>query len=74
MKFVENWKQAWRWFSVQAIGLAFVWETLPQETKEALFVLVPDAFEPHVTSILLVAAVFGRVVDQQKVKPDVDTE
>jgi hypothetical protein len=74
MKLVENWKEAWTWFSVQAISLAFIWEALPQETKDSLFVLIPDVAEPHVTAILLVAGLFGRMVDQQKQAKNVDTE
>jgi hypothetical protein len=74
MKFVDNWKEAWTWFSVQAISLAVIWETLPQENKEVFFSFVPDAVEPYVTTILLVVAAIGRVIDQQKAKPDVDTE
>lgn len=71
MKFVENWKEAWKWFSVQAITAAFVWEMLPEETRS---LLVPDALETHVSAILLAVAAFGRVVDQQRAKPDVDAE
>lgn len=70
MKLVENWKQAWTWFSMQALTAALVWEMLPQETRE----LLPDSIEPHVGALFLVVAALGRVIDQQKVKPDVDTE
>lgn len=62
MKLVDNWKQAWSWFSVQAVTAAFVWEMLPAETKA----LVPDSIEPHLTAVFLVVAALGRVVDQQK--------
>lgn len=62
MKLVDNWKQAWTWFSVQAVTAAFVWEMLPAETKA----LVPDSIESHLTAVFLVVAALGRVVDQQK--------
>jgi len=74
MKLVENWKEAWKWFSVQAISLAFIWEVLPDETKETIFLVVPDAVEPHVTNILLGLAVLGRLVDQKRASPNVDTK
>jgi hypothetical protein len=67
---VENWREAWTWLSIQVVTAAFVWEMLPAETKA----LLPDSIEPHVTSFLLVVAAIGRVIDQQKVKPDVDAE
>jgi hypothetical protein len=67
---VENWKEAWTWFSVQAVTAAFVWEMLPLETKA----LLPDVIEPHVTAFFLVVAALGRVIDQQKVKPNVDAK
>jgi hypothetical protein len=70
MQLVENWKEAWKWFSVQAVTAAFVWEMLPAETQA----LVPDAIEPHVMAFFLVVAAIGRVVDQQKKIEDVDTE
>jgi hypothetical protein len=70
MQLIENWQQAWKWFSVQAITAALVWEMLPQETRA----LLPDVIEPHVSSIFLVVAAIGRVIDQQKVTPYVDTE
>lgn len=68
MHLVENWKEAWKWFSVQAITAAFVWEMLPEETKA----LLPDAIEPHVSAAFLIIAAVGRVIDQQKATPDVD--
>lgn len=74
MKLVENWKEAWKWFSVQAISLAFIWEALPDETKETFFLLVPNTVEPHVTSILLGLAVLGRLIDQKKLNSNVDTK
>jgi uncharacterized membrane-anchored protein len=70
MHLVENWKEAWKWFSVQAITAALVWEMLPLETRA----LLPDAIEPHVSAIFLVIAAIGRVIDQQGKTTDVDTE
>lgn len=74
MKLVDNWKEAWSWLSMQFLTAAFVWVALPQETQDTMLSWLPDGIEPNVTSILLVAAAVGRVIDQQKVKPDVDNQ
>ena len=36
MKLVPNWTKAWKWFSVQAIAFAALWETIPLEAKAVL--------------------------------------
>jgi hypothetical protein len=65
MNFVENVKDAWKWFSIQLIGFAFIWEMLPDETKDAV---TPDLIEPYVTAALLIAAAYGRLVKQGATK------
>lgn len=66
MKFVENWRDAWKWFSVQAlavlIALPMVWMALPADVKAYL----PDGWEPWVLVILAAAGLLGRVIDQNK--------
>jgi hypothetical protein len=74
MKLVDNWKEAWSWLSMQFLTLAFIWVALPEDTQTVIVSWLPDGVETHVTSILLVAAAVGRVIDQHKVKPNVDTE
>ncbi len=64
MKLVDNWKSAWRWFSVQAIALAAIWETIPLEAKA---VLEPST-QSWITLGLLVAAGIGRMIDQGAAK------
>ena len=64
MKLVPNWTAAWKWFSVQAIALAAIWEGLPLEAKEA----IPDPYRGYVTLVLLLAAGIGRMVDQGTAK------
>lgn len=66
MKFVEDIKDAWKWFSVQLMAVALVWETLPEDIKAQVYVFVPDVIEPHITSALVLAALFGRFVKQGK--------
>lgn len=60
MRLITNWRQAWKFISVQAIALAAVWEGLPMEAKDA----IPDPYRGYVTLVLLLAAGIGRMVDQ----------
>lgn len=64
MKLVENWKQAWRWFSVQAFGavvaLPLVWQALPPDVKAFL----PDGWQPYVLVGIAAAGILGRLIDQ----------
>jgi hypothetical protein len=62
MRLVSNWQTAWKWFSVQAIAAATLWESLPVEAKEA----VPEPWRGYVTLGLLVVAGIGRMIDQRK--------
>jgi hypothetical protein len=69
MKLVDNWKDAWRWFSMWFLGFAaaaqVAWETLPPEA----IAVVPEQWRGYITIGLLVAAAIGRVIDQSKPKP-----
>jgi len=61
MKIVANWQKAWKWLSMQFIGLALIWETIPDETKATVF---SEAVQGWITFALLVLAGLGRMVDQ----------
>ena len=66
MKLVPDWKDAWRWWSIQiatliaAVNLA--WETLP---KEALDV-IPVDLRGWITLVLSVLMIGARLVQQGK--------
>lgn len=66
MRLIDDWRQAWRWFSVQAgavvVLLPVAWEALPDETKA----LIPDAWLPWIVSAVGVAVVIGRLIPQGK--------
>lgn len=68
MKFVPDIRRAWRWFSVQlpALNLAFLgtWSVLPDKFQNAL----PMPWVLGIAGVLIVAGVFGRLVEQP-VKP-----
>ena len=57
---VPNWQKAWKWFSVQAIALAAIWEGLPLDARA----VIPEPYGAWVTLALLLAAGIGRMVDQ----------
>jgi len=66
VKLVENWRQAAKWFSVQAfaaiIALPMIWASMPTDVKAYL----PDEWKPWVMVALALAGIIGRMVDQKK--------
>jgi protein-S-isoprenylcysteine O-methyltransferase Ste14 len=66
MKLIPNWREAWRWFSVQALAalvlLPVVWMALPPDIKGFL----PDSWEPWTLMFIAGAGLIGRLVDQNK--------
>ena len=70
MKLIENARNAWRMFSVQAMTLALVvqtvWVEIPADLRESL-----DATTVrYITIGLLVAGVLGRMVKQEAIHED----
>jgi hypothetical protein len=68
MKLIPEAKKAWRMFSVQAQALAFAilgaWQVLPEDLKARL----PEAMVFWLAMGLMVAGIFGRLVDQPSVR------
>lgn len=66
MKLVDDIQDAWRWFSMWALTVvvAFpaIWAEIPEDAK----VLVPAEWQPWIPSLLAIAGMIGRVVDQKK--------
>ncbi|NMM21859.1 MAG: hypothetical protein HHJ15_18220 [Rhodoferax sp.] len=64
MKLVDDFKQAWRWLSVQSMVLAGAvqgaWLYLPDDMKAS----IPPNIVQAVTLALLALGVAGRLVDQ----------
>jgi hypothetical protein len=61
---VEDWKRAWRWFSVQAMAAAAVvqaaWAALPDDLK----VHLPEWLAVALSLALLLAGIAGRLLRQ----------
>lgn len=66
MKFVSDWRSAWRWFSVQALAaialLPVVWPTLPPQVHA----WVPEEWRPWIIVALAIGGIAGRLIDQNK--------
>jgi len=64
-RLVDGWRQAWRWFSVQAMALAVamqgVWMALPDDLKSR----TPDGLVAALTAALLLLGLIGRLVRQK---------
>ena len=70
MKLIDNASKAWRMFSVQAMTLALVvqtvWIELPADLRESL----DSTTVRYITIGLLIAGVLGRLVKQDAIHED----
>lgn len=66
MKLVDDWKSAWRWFSMHALVLAgiipTVWAELPPDLKAS----IPPGMMGAITAVIAACGVIGRLVNQSK--------
>jgi hypothetical protein len=64
MRLVDDFKRAYRWFSIQAMGLALAiqgaWEVIPADMKAG----IPQQYVTWLTLGLLVLGIAGRLVKQ----------
>jgi len=64
LKLIEDWRNAWRWFSVNAMLLAAAiqgaWLQVPDDMKATL----PPHVVSYSTIVLLVLGVLGRILKQ----------
>ena len=72
MKLVWNWKQAWRWSSMHAMGAALAiqgaWVAIPSELQQLVHPVVAHVM----TGLLLILGIIARVVDQTPKPKDDD--
>lgn len=66
MKLVENWKSAWKWYSVRIMvviaALPEIWGHFPQEFRDSL----PPHTLAGLTTFLGISAIVARLVSQEK--------
>jgi len=66
MKLVDDWKNAWRWFSVWCLTISgaapAAWLAVPDEMRRQ----VPAEWLAVAAVVIAVAGVFGRLVDQEQ--------
>lgn len=66
MKLVDDWKSAWRWFSMHALVLAgiipSVWAEFPPDLK----LVIPASLMGIITAVVAVCGIVGRVINQAK--------
>jgi hypothetical protein len=66
MRLVEEWRSAWRWFSLQAMALTAAiqaaWAALPDDLKQHF----PAKAVTAVSVALLLLGIGGRLVKQKK--------
>ena len=66
MKLVENWRHAWKWFSVQLVALAGTIQLSVLAFPDTLKQYLPD-WALHASALFLLgAAILGRLIDQKK--------
>jgi hypothetical protein len=65
IQLVEDAKQSWKWFSIQAMTIAAAlqgtWVTLPEDLKSH----VPTNAVHYATLALVIAGIIGRLVNQK---------
>lgn len=73
MKLVDNWKKAWKWFSMHCMAAAAAIQALYEAIQKA-WISIPDDMKvtlshtlvSGITIGLLVLGIFGRIVKQDK--------
>ena len=68
MKFVSNWKSAWKWLSVQFVAAAGAVQLSVLAFPDSMRAWLPDWLTHVLAIVLLLAAVLGRLVDQNKAR------
>lgn len=70
---VQNWKDAWRWYSMQALTfLAFlplVWMELPPTAQEFVSGIVPPDWHPLIITVVASSGAIMRLIDQTRGEP-----
>lgn len=67
-KLVSNWKEAWKWNSMQALtfiaALPLIWVQLPPEAHAFLSGLIPEQYHPLIITLVASVGAVLRLRDQ----------
>lgn len=67
MQLIDNWRKAWRMFSVQALALLaalpLVWMGLPEDVKA----MVPQDWTKYLMIAIAIGGLVGRMIAQPKI-------
>mgnify|MGYP000874993825 FL=1 len=65
-KLVDNWRTAYRWYTMHVAGAivlaAAAWESLPEATRDA----IPDKYKPLAVALGGVLVMAARLIQQKK--------
>lgn len=70
MKFVDDWKSAWRWYSTHALLLATSIPLAMSEAEKYIGHEFPLWVKATVGGVIFVSGMIGRVVSQEKTDVD----
>lgn len=65
MKLVEDWKQAWKWYSTHALVIATTVPLAVSEAEQYLGHEMPLWAKGAIAGVILVSGLIGRVIDQK---------
>jgi len=64
MKLIHDWRESWKWFSIQLAALTtalpLAWVMIPADVKAYM----PDGWEPWAFVVLGAATLIGRLIPQ----------
>jgi hypothetical protein len=64
---VEDWRDAWKWLSVQISSLLIVWASIPEKQQDAVLGLL-GLDQSKLMGIVGVAIILGRLIQQQQAR------
>lgn len=64
VKLVDNWRNSWKWFSMQCMAAAGTIQTTWALLSDDMKASVPPHWVSYLTIIVLALGVFGRLVSQ----------
>lgn len=64
MKLVPNWRDAWKWFSLQAMALAIALQSAYLAVPLSMQSRIPETWVDGITIAILILGAIGRLVPQ----------